>query len=63
MTTPRKLGRPPLPLAEKRIVVAMRLLPAHAEKLAIVGRKEAAVILAEWLDSEVPDAKARPARE
>ena len=56
MTAARKPGRPALPLAEKRVVVAMRLLPAHAVKLDIVGRREAATILAEWLDSEIPDA-------
>ncbi|MEY5098867.1 MAG: hypothetical protein RJA36_1586 [Pseudomonadota bacterium] len=47
MTTPkRKPGRPALPLAEKLVVVPVRLTPAQRHKLWLIG----AARLRKWLD-------------
>jgi hypothetical protein len=48
--TKRKPGRPALPLAEKLVVVPVRLTPAQREKLQAIGVQR----LRAWLDRVKP---------
>jgi hypothetical protein len=43
---PARIGRPPLPDADKLRVVSVRLTPAQRDKLARIGQQR----LRDWLD-------------
>ena len=44
---PKRIGRPPLPAAEKMVVVPIRLTPAQRDKVRRPGMQQR---LRDWLD-------------